>query len=264
MRLLIARLLADVLGGARAADGEAARDRAGQAQQLRTGDLQSVVVDSVELLDPLIGRFVPSVYASVLGACTASACIMVIDPLVGAVVLVYALLAPLSELGGARWIKDRGDRWTRAYRCLYAENPDAVQGWRRSRPFGRGRHRLDDPRARRGPGRRPARCEFLGRRPHLPDAMHPGPARLQPHGGTGRATGDRRPLRRGQEHAHRPDDALPRSRQWLHPTRRTRHPRPAASDARPRYPPCGSPRRARSASRRTSPTRRSRYSRPSR
>ena len=168
--LLIARLLADVLGGASPGelsgpvagilalqlvriavivvrDGwaayisgrvkEAVRERLtaklieigpGQAQQLRTGELQSVVVDSVELLDPLIGRFVPSVYGSVLGAGAASACIMVIDPLVGVVVLVCAVSAPLSELGGARWIKGRGDRWTRAYRGLYAENLDAVQG----------------------------------------------------------------------------------------------------------------------------------------
>ncbi|MBG0851603.1 ABC transporter ATP-binding protein [Streptomyces spinoverrucosus] len=168
--LLIARLLANVLGGASVGElagpvvgivalqlariavivlrdswaprvsgrvKEAVRQRLtaklieigpGQAQQLRTGDLQSTVVDSVELLDPLIGRFVPSVYASMLGAGAASACIMVIDPLVGVIVLVCALLAPLSQLLGARWIKDRGDRWMRSYRGLYAENLDAVQG----------------------------------------------------------------------------------------------------------------------------------------
>ncbi|NHW87339.1 hypothetical protein HA066_23235, partial [Escherichia coli] len=41
----------------------------GQAQRMRTGDLQSTLVDSVELLDPLLGRFVPTVLASVLGSC---------------------------------------------------------------------------------------------------------------------------------------------------------------------------------------------------
>ncbi|MFH0515679.1 hypothetical protein ACHBTE_00665 [Streptomyces sp. M41] len=32
----------------------------GQAQRMRTGDLQSTLVDSVELLDPLVGRSVPT------------------------------------------------------------------------------------------------------------------------------------------------------------------------------------------------------------
>jgi len=100
----------------------------GQAQRMRTGSLQSTVVDSVELLDPLIGKFVPAVYAAVIGACAAAACIIVIDPVVGAVVLVCALLAPLSKMAGAKWIKRRGDAWMVSYRGLYAENLDAVQG----------------------------------------------------------------------------------------------------------------------------------------
>lgn len=100
----------------------------GQAQPMRTGELQSTVIDSVELLDPLIGRFVPAVYSAALGALLAAACMVGIDPLVAAVVLSCALLAPLSKMAGARWIKERGDRWTASYRGLYAENLDAVQG----------------------------------------------------------------------------------------------------------------------------------------
>jgi ATP-binding cassette, subfamily C, bacterial CydD len=116
---------------------EAARERLtlklmeigpGQAQRMRTGDLQSTLVDSVELLDPLIGRFVPAVVASVLGACLAAVYVIAVDPAVGIVVLACALLAPLSKLAGETWIKERGDRWMVSYRGLYAESLDAVQG----------------------------------------------------------------------------------------------------------------------------------------
>ncbi|MEU9731624.1 ABC transporter ATP-binding protein [Streptomyces sp. NPDC048002] len=100
----------------------------GQAQRMRTGDLQSTLVDSVELLDPLVGSFLPSVVASVLGSCLASAYVMSVDLPVGLVVLACALLAPLSQLAGAKWIKERGDRWMISYRGLYAESLDAAQG----------------------------------------------------------------------------------------------------------------------------------------
>lgn len=100
----------------------------GQVQRMRTGDLQSTLVDSVELLDPLVGRFVPTVVASVLGSCLAAAYVIAVDPAVGLIVLACALLAPLSKVAGAKWIKDRGDRWMVSYRGLYAESLDAVQG----------------------------------------------------------------------------------------------------------------------------------------
>ncbi|WP_051716361.1 ABC transporter ATP-binding protein [Streptomyces bikiniensis] len=100
----------------------------GQAQRMRTGDLQSTLVDSAELLDPLVGRFVPAAVASVLGSCLASVYVISVDPAVGLVVLACALLAPLSQMAGAKWIKERGDRWTVSYRGLYAESLDAAQG----------------------------------------------------------------------------------------------------------------------------------------
>ncbi|MDG4764933.1 ABC transporter ATP-binding protein [Solwaraspora sp. WMMD406] len=100
----------------------------GQAQRMRTGDLQSTLVDSVELLDPLVGRFVPTVLASVLGSCLASVYVIAVDPLVGLVVLACALLAPLSKLLGERTIRERGGRWMVSYRGMYSESLDAVQG----------------------------------------------------------------------------------------------------------------------------------------
>nr|WP_277351252.1 ABC transporter ATP-binding protein [Micromonospora sp. HNM0581] len=100
----------------------------GQAQRMRTGDLQSTLVDSVELLDPLLGRFVPTVLASVLGSCLASMYVIAVDPVVGLVVLGCALLAPLSKLAGEKSIRERGSRWTVSYRSMYSESLDAVQG----------------------------------------------------------------------------------------------------------------------------------------
>jgi len=100
----------------------------GQAQRMRTGDLQSTLVDSVELLDPLLGRFVPTAAASVLGSCLASVYVIAVDPVVGLVVLVCALLAPLSKLFGERAIRERGGRWMVSYRGMYSESLDAVQG----------------------------------------------------------------------------------------------------------------------------------------
>ena len=100
----------------------------GQAQRMRTGDLQSTLVDSVELLDPLVGRFVPTVVASVLGSCLASVYVIAVDPVVGLIVLACALLAPLSKVVGEKWISERGDRWMASYRGMYSESLDAVQG----------------------------------------------------------------------------------------------------------------------------------------
>ncbi len=100
----------------------------GQAQRMRTGDLQSTLVDSVELLDPLLSRFVPTVLASVLGSCLAAMYVIAVDPVVGLVVLACALLAPLSKLAGEKSIRERGSRWTVSYRSMYSESLDAVQG----------------------------------------------------------------------------------------------------------------------------------------
>ncbi|WP_215546393.1 ABC transporter ATP-binding protein [Amycolatopsis sp. CA-230715] len=100
----------------------------GQAQRMRAGDLQSTLVDSAELLDPLVGRFVPAVLASVLGSCLASVYVIAVDPVVGLVVLACALLAPLSKVAGRNWIQERGDRWMVSYRGMYSESLDAVQG----------------------------------------------------------------------------------------------------------------------------------------
>lgn len=100
----------------------------GALQRSRSGGVQATAVDAVELLDPLVGRFLPQVFASIIGTALAGAVVIAIDPLVGAVIVVCAAAAPISYLVGSRLMKRSGDEWTAAYRGLYAENLDAVQG----------------------------------------------------------------------------------------------------------------------------------------
>ena len=131
----------------------------GSLQRTRTGSVQSAMVDGVELLDPLVGRFLPQAVASALGALAVTAYVFVLDPLVGAVVLACALAAPAVAWGSERRMDARASAWTASYRALYAENLDALQGmatlkafnasrtWgakldRRARDFGRDSERL--------------------------------------------------------------------------------------------------------------------------
>ena len=100
----------------------------GSLQRTRTGTVQSAMVDGVELLDPLVGRFLPQAAASVLGAVAVTAYMVVLDPVVGAVVLACTLAAPLVAWASERLMDERASAWTRSYRGLYAENLDALQG----------------------------------------------------------------------------------------------------------------------------------------
>jgi ATP-binding cassette subfamily C protein CydD len=118
----------------------------GSLQRSRTGTVQSAVVDGVELLDPLVGRFLPQVAASVLGAAAVTAYVFVLDPLVGVVVFGCAVAAPVVAWGGDRLMEARASAWTRSYRGLYAENLDALQGMATLKSFNASRRwgaRLD-------------------------------------------------------------------------------------------------------------------------
>ncbi|MFF5249341.1 ABC transporter ATP-binding protein/permease [Streptosporangium sp. NPDC000095] len=98
------------------------------AQRGRTGSAQSTLVDGIETADAYIGRFLPQVTASVLGAVAVTAYLFTLDPLVGAVVLACALLMPVLPLVSDRVLRDRNAAWFHGYKGLYAENLDALQG----------------------------------------------------------------------------------------------------------------------------------------
>jgi len=113
----------------------------GSLQRTRTGSVQSTTVDAVELLDPLVGRFLPQATASVLAAIAVTALMVVLDPLVATVIFACALVAPLASWKSSRLLKDRSDAWRNAYRGLYAENLDAVQGMATLKAFNVSRRR---------------------------------------------------------------------------------------------------------------------------
>lgn len=100
----------------------------GWLQRSRTGNVQSTVVDGVETLDNYVGQFLPQAVAAVLGATAVTAYLVVLDPLVGVIVLVCAVVTPIVPSLSRQLLEDCNRAWFAAYRGLYAENLDAVQG----------------------------------------------------------------------------------------------------------------------------------------
>jgi ATP-binding cassette, subfamily C, bacterial CydD len=100
----------------------------GWLQRTRTGTLQSTLVDGVETLDPYVGRFMPQVVAAILGATAVTSYVIVLDPLVGTIILGCALLVPIVPSLSRRLLDRRSAPWWRAFKDLYAEYLDALQG----------------------------------------------------------------------------------------------------------------------------------------
>ncbi|SDR22757.1 ABC transporter ATP-binding protein [Thermostaphylospora chromogena] len=100
----------------------------GWTQRDRTGSTQTSLVDGVETVDAYVGRFLPQTIAALLGAVGVTSFLFVLDPIIGVVVLVCAVLIPVLPLLSKRMLKDRNAAWFRGYKGLYAENLDALQG----------------------------------------------------------------------------------------------------------------------------------------
>ena len=94
----------------------------------RTGTVQTTVVDGVTSVEPYVVRLFPQVVASVLGSAAVTAYLATIDVVVALIVGVCALLAPVVTVLSRRWNAGRMDSWLAAYKKLYAETLDAVQG----------------------------------------------------------------------------------------------------------------------------------------
>lgn len=100
----------------------------GEARRRRTGELQSVLVDMVETVEPFVARFVPQAVASIVGAVAIAAYLISLDRVVGLVVLGCAAVVPWVPVASRRLVDRRMQPWWQGYRDLYAENLDAVQG----------------------------------------------------------------------------------------------------------------------------------------
>ncbi|WP_326631806.1 ABC transporter ATP-binding protein/permease [Nonomuraea fuscirosea] len=98
------------------------------AQRGRTGSTQTSLVDGVETVDAYVGKFLPQTVAALIGAVGVTAFLFVLDPIIGVVVLVCAVLMPVLPLVSNRVLRGRNAAWFRGYKGLYAENLDALQG----------------------------------------------------------------------------------------------------------------------------------------
>ncbi|MGH8908189.1 MAG: ABC transporter ATP-binding protein [Egibacteraceae bacterium] len=113
----------------------------GWLQRTRTGTVQSTIVDGVEAVDAYVGRFLPQCVVTVVGAAGVTAYVIVLDPLVGAIVLVCAVISPLVPKLSQRLIRARTQAWWVTYKGLYAENLDALQGMATLKAFNASRRR---------------------------------------------------------------------------------------------------------------------------
>lgn len=100
----------------------------GHTIRSRTGSVLTALVDNVESIDPYVGRFLPQVIASVLGAVALIGYIFTLDVVVGTVVLVCALVVPIAPQVSRRFYQKTSKGWNVGYRDLYANSLDAIQG----------------------------------------------------------------------------------------------------------------------------------------
>jgi ABC-type transport system involved in cytochrome bd biosynthesis fused ATPase/permease subunit len=110
----------------------------------RTGTVTSTFVDGVEALEKYFAVFVPQVFMSIIGAAVIALIIVILDPVVGAIVIVCAALVPLAPRLSRRLMGGTSKEWWRLYREIYAEKPGRrtghghIEGVRRYRAAGSG------------------------------------------------------------------------------------------------------------------------------
>ena len=113
----------------------------GWLQRSRTGTMQSTMVDGVDSAEPYVGRFLPQVVATVIGAIALTTTIVVLDPLVGGIVLLCAALTPIVPIVSGKLMDRRIEQWWASYNGLYADNLDALQGMSTLKAFNASRRR---------------------------------------------------------------------------------------------------------------------------
>lgn len=97
------------------------------AGQERSGDLQSVLVDGVENLDPYWSKYVPQLGITAITTVAAVAVLLWVDPVVAIAVGVVAVIVPLIPRLWDKVLTARGsDHWT-AYATLHSDVVDNIQ-----------------------------------------------------------------------------------------------------------------------------------------
>jgi ABC-type multidrug transport system fused ATPase/permease subunit len=102
----------------------------------RSGEIQRVLVDSVAQLDMYFRLFLGQVIVSAITAVAVTAVVLLIDPVVGAAVAVFALVVTLAPHAEFRAVGRRVAFWTDNYDPLAAEYVDNLQGMATLKAFG--------------------------------------------------------------------------------------------------------------------------------
>jgi ABC-type multidrug transport system fused ATPase/permease subunit len=113
----------------------------GWAARERSGDLSAVLVDGVEKMDAYYRLFLAQIIVASITALGVIVTIFILDPVVGAVVAVFASLMVLSAPLEYRALGPRMRFWADSYRPLSAEFVDNLQGMGTLKSFGAARRR---------------------------------------------------------------------------------------------------------------------------
>ena len=94
----------------------------------RSGQVQSLLTDGIENLEPYYGRYVPQIAVTVITVAGVTAILATVDPFVALTVAVVALLVPLLPRLWDRVLAERGHSHWSAYSALNADFVDSMQG----------------------------------------------------------------------------------------------------------------------------------------
>ncbi len=100
----------------------------GYLEHTETGTVQSALVDGVEALETYVGYYLPQAVVSVVVPICIVGFIVLLDPLIGGVVLAFALAVPLIPRIWDRVLGEYGQRHWAAYSSLDARFVDSMQG----------------------------------------------------------------------------------------------------------------------------------------
>ncbi|MDE0168608.1 MAG: ABC transporter ATP-binding protein [bacterium] len=100
----------------------------GYLEHTETGKVQATLVDGVEALESYVGYYLPHAVVSVVVPICIFGVIVYLDPLIGVVVLAFALAVPLIPRIWDRILGEYGARHWAAYSSLDAQFVDSMQG----------------------------------------------------------------------------------------------------------------------------------------
>ncbi len=116
----------------------------GWVTEERSGELEAVLVDGVEKLDAYFRLFLSKVIVAGISAVAIVIVIWIVDPVVGAVVAVFAAIVVAIPPVEYRALGSHMRFWSESYRPLAAEFVDALQGMATLKMFGAARRRGAD------------------------------------------------------------------------------------------------------------------------